>query len=377
MNKKSILILLAGIIFLFSCTAKTVEPDLNYLLPTESDYMTLLDKDSKEVLIKECSEELKKVEQENIFSVKDLKKYFAYEEKIGKDEFIWFISPIIDKNVSVPRHQIILLRKKNDTYKILSKYQSQIIWGDIHLCLKFTNIQIIKEKEKAKGFIFFENMADIKFKTSNDADGFEIKKCKGQYYGLCSGTYFRFNDEPPVYSIKQGAAYYPSEEWNSINIDASDYLWDEKAPLKYALCNAFDGNPATSFVENTEDDLFDISFNGFGKEYSKKVLLKAINGYAANQNLYNDNNRIITILGNGYTPNYKENKMEPLPAIELVFEDNIIKTQKKFFNFNDRIGYFSFSVSKIKKGNKYNDTCLAEFDIFSDEDGWLFGDIDE
>ncbi len=154
MNRKIISIFLTGIIFLFSCNAKTVEPDLNYLLPTESNYMTLLDKASKEIIINKSSEEFKKVEQENIFSVKDLKKYFAYEEKIGKDEFIWFISPLFDKDVSVPSHQIILLRKKNNTYKILSKYQSQIIWGDIHLCLKFTNIQIIKEKKKGKRFYF-------------------------------------------------------------------------------------------------------------------------------------------------------------------------------------------------------------------------------
>ena len=105
--------------------------------------MILLDNDSKKNIINKCSSELKKVEKENVFSINDLRKYYVYEEKIGSDEFIWFISPLFDKGVSVPSHQIILLRKKNDTYKILSKYQSQIIWGDIHLCLKFTNIQII------------------------------------------------------------------------------------------------------------------------------------------------------------------------------------------------------------------------------------------
>ena len=367
MNKKSILILLTGIIFLFSCTAKTVEPDLNYLLPTESDYMTLLDKDSKEVLIKECSEELKKVEQENIFSVKDLKKYFAYEEKIGKDEFIWFISPIIDKNVSVPRHQIILLRKKNDTYKILSKYQSQIIWGDIHLCLKFTNIQIIKEKEKAKGFIFFENMADIKFKTSNDADGFEIKKCKGQYYGLCSGTYFRFNDEPPVYSIEQGAAYYPSEEWNSINIDASDYLWDEKAPLKYALCNAFDGNPETSYVENTEDDLFHI-YIGF-PGLSKKIAL--INGFCKNSDLYKKNNRIKEIASEFTNDSEVSTELTDMNE-RFKIEDNNLE-----FQVLDYVSNGHMFISQIYPGTNYNDTCLAEINFYADESKWLFGEVDE
>ncbi len=367
MNRKIISIFLTGIIFLFSCNAKTVEPDLNYLLPTESNYMTLLDKASKEIIINKSSEEFKKVEQENIFSVKDLKKYFAYEEKIGKDEFIWFISPLFDKDVSVPSHQIILLRKKNNTYKILSKYQSQIIWGDIHLCLKFTNIQIIKEKKKAKGFIFFENMADIKFKTSNDADGFEIKKCKGQYYGLCSGTYFRFNDEPPVYSIEQGAAYYPSEEWNSINIYASDYLWDEKTPLKYALCNAFDGNPATSFVENTDDDLFDI-YIGYPK-LSKKIAL--INGYSKTEYLYKKNNRIKEIANEFISDS--EISIHLTDANErFPVKDNTLDYQ--IFDYISN-GYIL--VSQIYPGSDYNDTCIAEINFYLDDDTWLFGDIDE
>lgn len=377
MNRKIISIFLTGIIFLFSCNAKSGEPDLNYLLPTESKYMTLLDTGSKEMLVSKCSAEFKKVEQPDVFTIKDLKKYFAYEEKIGKDEFIWFISPVFDKGVSVPRHQIILLRKENDTYKMLSKYYSQIIWGEIHLCLQFTNILIVKGEDKAKGFIIFDNRADIKFKTSNVNDGYTIERCKEQAVGHSIGNYYRFNDEPADYSLMKEFYFYPSEEWSSINIEASDYLWDEKAPLKYALCNAFDENPATSFVENTDEDLIDISFNGFGKEYSNKVQVKIINGYAANQELYNDNNRIITMLAKGYTPNYIENKMEPLPAIELVFEDKILNLQKKDFNFNNRIGYFTFSVSKIQNGNRYNDTCLAEFNVFSNEDSWLFGDMNE
>lgn len=377
MNKKSIIFILFNIIFLISCMANNVEPDLNYLLPTESKYMILLDNDSKKMIIDKCSPELKKVEKENVFSINDLRKYYVYEEKIGSDVFIWFISPLFDKGLPVPRHQIILFRKESNSYKLLSKYYSQIIWGEIHLYLQFNNILIVKGEDKAKGFILFGNRANIQFKTSNDNDGYNIKKCKGQFVGSVSGHYFRFSDEPQSFNLTEDFSIYPSEEWNSIIIEASDYLWDEKVPLKYALCNAFDGNPATSFVENTEDDLFDISFNGLGKEYSNKVILKIINGYATNQNLYTDNNRIKSMLAKGYKPNYIENKMDALSAIELNFEDNIIKSQNIDFNFNNRIGYFSFTVSKIKKGNRYNDTCLAEFNIFSNENSWLFGDMNE
>ncbi len=367
MNRKIISIFLTGIIFLFSCNAKTVEPDLNYLLPTESDYMTLLDKDSKEVLIKECSEELKKVEQENIFSVKDLKKYFAYEEKIGKDEFIWFISPLFDKGLPVPRHQIILFRKEADSYKLLSKYYSQIIWGEIHLYLQFNNILIVKGEDKAKGFILFGNRADIQFKTSNDNDGYYIKKCKGQFVGSVSGHYFRFSDEPQSFNLTEDFSIYPSEEWNSIIIEASDYLWDEKTPLKYALCNAFDGNPATSFVENTDDDLFDI-YIGYPK-LSKKIAL--INGYSKTEYLYKKNNRI------------KEIANEFISDSEISI--HLTDANERFPVKDNTLGYQIFDyisngyilVSQIYPGSDYNDTCIAEINFYLDDDTWLFGDIDE
>lgn len=367
MNKKSILILLTGIIFLFSCTAKTVEPDLNYLLPTESNYMTLLDKASKEIIINKSSEEFKKVEQENIFSVKDLKKYFAYEEKIGKDEFVWFISPIIDKYVSVPSHQIILLRKKNDTYKILSKYASQIIWGEIHLYLQITHIQIIKEKENAKGFILFENKTEIKYKTSNDADGFTIKKCKGQFVGSSRGNYFRFNDEPLDFFLTEDFAYYPSNGWKPIRIETNSYLWDEKTPLKYALCNAFDGNPATSFVENTDDDLFDIYIEY--PKLSKKIAL--INGYSKTEYLYKKNNRIKEIANEFISDS--EISIHLTDANErFPVKDNILDYQ--IFDYISN-GYIF--VSQIYPGSDYNDTCIAEINFYLDDDTWLFGDIDE
>ena len=346
MNRKIISIFLTGIIFLFSCNAKSSEPDLNYLLPTESKYMTLLDTGSKEMLVSKCSTEFKKVEEPDVFTIKDLKKYFAYEEKIGKDEFIWFISPVFDKGVSVPRHQIILLRKENDTYKILSKYYSQIIWGEIHLCLQFTNILIVKGEDKAKGFIIFDNRADIKFKTSNVNDGYTIKMCKEQAVGHSIGNYFRFNDEPADYSLMREFYFYPSEEWSSINIEASDYLWDEKAPLKYALCNAFDGDPSTSFVENTDDDLIQIDI-WLGKAVDKMAI---INGYAQNESLYKKNNRIKNV-GNYF-----------------LLKDNTLKYQYipcRGTNVNFTEIYF---------GEKFNDSCIADINFFY-SGSWLFGDI--
>lgn len=348
MNKKIIIFILFNIIFLISCMANNVEPDLNYLLPTESKYMILLDNDSKKMIIDKCSSELKKVEKENVFSINDLRKYYVYEEKIGSDEFIWFISPLFDKGLPVPRHQIILFRKESDSYKLLSKYYSQIIWGEIHLYLQFNNILIVKGEDKAKGFIIFGNRANIQFKTSNDNDGYNIKKCKGQFVGSVSGHYFRFSDEPQSFNLTEDFSIYPSEEWNSIIIEASDYLWDEKAPLKYALCNAFDGNPATSFVENTEDDLIQIDI-WLGKTVDKMAI---INGYAQNESLYFHNNRVKNV--GGY----------------FLLQDNVLEYQYILCRGTN------INFTEIYIGEKYSDTCIADINFFYNG-SWLFGDINE
>jgi len=81
-----------------------------------------------------------------------------------------------------------------------------------------------------------------------------------------------------------------------IYIECSKPLIDEKDTFKYTIQNAFDKNPATSYVEDTDDDLFSIRFV-FAKElffqnYSWVIgkslsinNISVINGYAANENL--------------------------------------------------------------------------------------------
>ena len=354
-------------LFFVSCNAKSLEPNLSLILPTESNYMILLDNESKDKIIEKCNSELKKIEKKDVFVIKDLKKYFTYEEKIGKDEFIWFISPTLDNDVLLPKHQIILLRNENGTYKLLSKYYSKIIWGERHSYLQFNNILIIKEKDFANGFIYFDNRAEIKFKTSNENDGYTINQCKGQCVGFSNGNYFRFKDEPIDYKLVEDFAYYPDEEWKAIHINASEFLWDEKSPLKYALCNAFDGNPETSYVENTEDDLFHIyiSFPGL----SKKIAL--INGFCKNSDLYKKNNRIKEIAS--------EFTNDSEVSTELTDMNERFKIEDNNLNFQvlDYVSNGHMFISQIYPGTNYNDTCLAEINFYADESKWLFGEVDE
>lgn len=125
-------------------------------------------------------------------------------------------------------------------------------------------------------------------------------------------------------------------------------MWDLKKPLKYGLQNAFDGNPATSFVENTEDDLMKINV-WLGKPTDKMAI---INGYAANQKLYSFNNRIKEI--GGY-----------FQLSDSVLDYQFIPCRSTNIPFTAKYN-----------GEKYNDTCLAELTFYY-EGEWLFGDVYE
>ena len=89
------------------------------------------------------------------------------------------------------------------------------------------------------------------------------------------------------------------ENYADIYIKAAKPLIDDKDVFRYTIQNAFDKNPATSYVEDTEDDLMYVS--AIKPKITKFAI---INGYAANENLYFSNNRIIEV-ADEWTPDSK------------------------------------------------------------------------
>lgn len=196
--------------------------------------------------------------------------------------------------------------------------------------------QIIKGNKGAKGVVFYENFTGL-----NDDMTFKAIM-KGAVYGGSDSEYYLLDT-----CITED---FRLDGRNAISIECSDFLWDEKYPLHYALQNAFDGDPSTSYVENTEDDLMEITFQGCF-DYKK---IRIINGYAQNKNLYLSNNRVKKM--NNY-----------------ILSDNIMEEQLVTFNEEQT----SVEVQDLYKGEKYNDTCIAELNVLSNKRGWLFGEIDE
>ena len=159
-----------------------------------------------------------------------------------------------------------------------------------------------------------------------------------------------------------------------IYIECSKPLIDEKDTFKYTIQNAFDGDPATSYVENTEDDLFYIEISFPYKSFDNSMFctrVSLINGYASNTNIYSLNNRIENI-DFIYKTWAEDSSLE-----KIIAADNCLMNQ--FFMVNSSTGNYSykFKVNSLYTGSKYKDSCLAEVNMDFNTSNWLFGDVDE
>ena len=151
-----------------------------------------------------------------------------------------------------------------------------------------------------------------------------------------------------------------------------DYpLIDKNNPFKYSIQNAFDGDPSTSYVEDTEDDLFEINidFKNYSSIHKNEIIdeIQLINGYVSNKELYLLNNRI-----NAIQYDWKD---ETTPIL-FHCKDNELNFQK-ISHFNSNPGWLWFEITAVYQGSKYSDTSLSELDIKFRKSGWLFGDINE
>ena len=143
-----------------------------------------------------------------------------------------------------------------------------------------------------------------------------------------------------------------------MDIYSSGFLMDKKNPFKYALLNAFDGDPSTSYVDRGREMYIEVSswfmyFPGGLSEF------KIINGYAKNEDLYKKNNRPKTIKTGSCGRNYDE--FEHLCTetdAECRLADGTLDWQKFKFHIDQY-----FIVKDIYKGTHYNDTCIAELDF--------------
>jgi len=354
MNRKLILfILFVGIVISLHAEA----PELRNVMPNSWKKVTKLTANEERMFVREnrtVFAETKDILILDLFGVRqdisDYKHYSIYKQQVGADTFyrvLWtesekpdFLSPNISFWQSLLYKGIVM---GEASYFAVVATQN----GDLGV---FYSLDIIPGKGKAKGILKTLISTTIEWNSTNANVWYIDSYQKGQLSGGVYGWYYLMED-----ALKKAT----SKEYLVIEIDASPCLIDPKIPLRYGLQNAFDGDPSTSYVENTEDDL--IRINLATKDIACKKIA-VINGYAQDMTLYKNNNRIKTI----FLFSYKRKEF-----YEIGLADNILGWQ--YIETDDS----RISAYEIYRGEKYNDTCIAEFNVYTDQYGWLFGDIDE
>jgi hypothetical protein len=329
-------------------------PELRNVMPNSWRKVTKLTAVEEQAFRRENSalfSEMKEWMEDDDLGWRDNNKlefYFIYRQIVGKEVFY----RVLCTNSSNPQFNSSSIRFAQ--YLI---YKNVIVFGvpynQISVLQRYTmavykSIDIIEGIERAKGILLTELDVDKKIDDYMQWD----KKAylKGQLAG-CTGSRF--------YPMEEIDKMINDEKYSVIQIYASDCLVDPNIPLRYSLQNAFDGDPSTSYVENTEDDLMGISVQVPFSVNRYAV----INGYAQNITLYKNNNRVktVSIFFN----------LEEFRNLELA--DNTLGWL--FIEVDDGSG--GLSVTDIYHGDRYNDTCISEYNVYSDKYGWLFGDINE
>lgn len=361
---KKIIAALAGVLICASAFAEA--PELKKKLPTEWKYMERIEDDEKvkkNKMKNELYEYMKTTGVIRYVKNDDSESFSSssvfFREIIGEDEFYWQVAfPEVKYQLQLPAAVIGLFYKENNTLHflgaVLSDFCVTVVAEGTHdkgFQYRAGTFQIIRTNNRAKGFIVYTNCAGL-----NDDLSYKAIR-KGQVRGYTEAEYYLFDS-----NLNHS---FNLNESKAIRINASDFLWDEKNPLHYSLQNAFDGNPATSYVENTEDDLMKIEFQHI-EEYNVTGLA-IINGYAASEKLYLNNNRVADFQ---YNSNGKEDFIQ-----KITLEDRKMGYQIFSDCFPNHPFAIVSGVKKIYNGDKYSDTCIAEINLLCKSNSYLFGDL--
>lgn len=188
------------------------------------------------------------------------------------------------------------------------------------------------------------------------------------YKGYSNAEYYEYKNliNQKKYKILKDNIYKFDRYNNKIEINSTRPLIDTKRPLMYTIQNAFDGNPATAYVEDTKNNLLFISVY---KEECKNIRkIKVINGYSSDINIYLSNNRVKKIAD--YYLDSEDTWSE-----KRIYSDKTLTIKDDFLNSQVLEWKKStFAVEEIYTGKIYNDTCISELDFYDNTYTWIFGE---
>ena len=239
--------------------------------------------------------------------------------------------------------------KDGNIYKYIASIEYGAIYGTYPgFSYNYENIMYRAKNSEDVGVFITDGLTlfDVII-VETDSNEFIFEKCKYKVRGRADCTYYE--------NVKD-LVEWGEDKADKVSIDVSDFLIDDmKCPLKYSIQNAFDGNPSTSYVENAKIDMIEIKFCIYTGYVPDKLAI--INGYAQNNSLYKSNNRIKTVTDNSGSSAF-ELKDDRLDYQYVPWEENAVIS------------------TDIYKGERYNDTCIAELNFLCGN-SWLFGELND
>lgn len=269
---------------------------------------------------------------------------------------------------------------------------------------EYNSVEIIHRNNKINGFLFNRLVDIIDHHNRTDESGEQTEEY------INSAKYYLFDDVINAATEKTEKIKYVKNYQNLkyVSIEVSQPLVDSKRPFMYTINNAFDGNPGTAYVENTEDNGFIINLNESPSSKKNQIKkLQIINGYALNENIYLANNRIGRVvihvfeenegfnfekklyLWNGgedeYFKKLKQSNGSFYGYGVCKLKDNTLEKQEIdltscvnacfYLEFGkEKKFYKNENMPAIYEGLKFTDTCVSELDFYIDNKGWMFGD---
>ena len=260
--------------------------------------------------------------------------------------------------------QVIFLKEKDDLYIIdytffryNEDHDGMFASSKVDV---YEGMEVINRNNQIKGVMKHKSEVEVRTHTNEDTGNHWIEN-----KGFSNADYYEWKDlqNPQKYNLIKDNVYLFDGYNNRIEIESTRPLIDKKRPLMYTIQNAFDGNPATAYVEDTDDDLFYICV--YKDRETKFSKISLINGYSSSESIYFNNNRIKEI-AHFYIDEFNEKRFFSAAQIEV--KDSF--SEKQILEWDSSF----IGIQKIYKGKKYTDTCISELDLYNKEIGWLFGE---
>lgn len=266
-----------------------------------------------------------------------------YREKAGSTAFYRAIFGIREASFpafAIENLQLFLVERNGRLFLLHSCYLHKMETGDgtVHSSRQdiYENITVVKNNDS---FSLIEHSTEARIDEYTDPE--EDSRWE-EYSGSGKATFYRLGDvlkaADSATAGRNAIAQIKAKPYRTAECGRT--LIDKDRPFMYTIQNAFDGDRATSYVEDSEDDCISITVTeGNGKINRIGIM----NGYAASESLYAANNRIKTFTLNDVEHNF-------------------------FDIFPNGYAYFpaggeksvTLRSSSVFKGSRFSDTCIAD-----------------